>query len=169
MRQKALSFALIFTIWIIFAGRLTKDVIIIGIIAALVTTALYSDMLFRLSNRRTKLTSYIRKSGLILLFIPVFFYEALLAALKVSRHAFERELSFSPGIIKEKTHLTNVSAITILANLITLTPGTLTLDFDTRERVYYIHCLDLRVKEETEAQKKIIGRFEEWLGVIFKR
>jgi len=154
--------------WIIIVGKISDDVIIIGIIASLIATVLFSDMLFRSSNRKFNLLNYIRKIFLLLIFIPVFFYEALISAIKVSIHAFEREPSFSPGIVKVKTHLTSVTAITMLANLITLTPGTLTLDFDKAERVYYIHWIDVNTREDAEARKQIIERFEKWLGVIFK-
>jgi len=155
-------------IWIIFAGRITSDVIIVGTIASLVTTWLYSDLLFRSSNRKRNWSFYIKKLSYILLFIPVFFYEAFIAALKVSKHAFEKKPSFSPGIIKVKTSLRNITALTILANLITLTPGTLTLDFDMREKAFFIHWIDVTTLEEAEARKQVIERFEKWLEVIFK-
>jgi len=102
------------------------------------------------------------------MFIPVFFYEAFMAALKVSKHAFEKEPSFSPGIIKVKTSLRNITALTILANLITLTPGTLTLDFDMREKAFFIHWIDVTTVEEAEARKEVFERFENWLEVIFR-
>ncbi|HLV08819.1 MAG TPA: Na+/H+ antiporter subunit E, partial [Halanaerobiales bacterium] len=129
---------------------------------------LFSNLLFRKKGQPFSLFNYLRKFYFLLLFIPVFFYEAMIAALKVSKHVFERKPSFSPGIVRVKTHLTSITALTILANLITLTPGTLTLDFDKSERVYYIHWIDVTTREEAEARKEIIERFEKWLGVIFK-
>jgi len=168
MRRKVFTFIIVMAIWIIFAGRITSDVIIVGTIASLVTTWLYSDLLFRSSNRKRNWSFYIKKLSYILLFIPVFFYEAFIAALKVSKHAFEKKPSFSPGIIKVKTSLRNITALTILANLITLTPGTLTLDFDMREKAFFIHWIDVTTLEEAEARKQVIERFEKWLEVIFK-
>jgi len=100
--------------------------------------------------------------------VPVFFYEAISAALNVSKHVFEKEPSFNPGIVKVKTELTDVTGLTLLANLITLTPGTLTLDYDRVERAYYIHWIDVETLEEAEMKKKIIARFERWIGVIFR-
>jgi len=168
MRQKFLTFLLVFLMWIIIVGKISTDVVIIGIIASSITTILFSNMLFRFTNRKLNLFDCLRKIFLVIIFIPVFFYEALLAAIKVSFHAFERRSSFSPGIVKVKTKLTNVTAITILANLITLTPGTLTLDFDTTERVYYIHWIDVVNREDEETHRHLIEKFERWLGVIFK-
>ncbi len=168
MRQKCLTFISIFIVWIILTGKISDDIVLMGGLVSLIITFLFSDMLFRLSNRKINILEHLRRVGLILLFVPVFFYEALVAALKVSKHVFEKKPSFSPGIVKVNTHLTNVSAITILANLITLTPGTLTLDFDKSERVYYIHWIDVTTKEEAKTRKKIIEKFEKWLDVIFK-
>ena len=167
MRQRVLTFLIALIIWTILAGSASFEVMLVGIGASLLTTFLFSDMLFRLTNRKTHWFTYIRNSVYFLLFIPVFFYEALIAAIKVSRHTFERNPSFSPGIIKAKTSLTNVSAISLLANLITLTPGTFTLEFDKSERAYYIHWIDVTTKKEAEKKRKIIGRFESWLDVIF--
>ena len=168
MRRKFFTFLITLAIWIIFAGKVTTDVLIVGVIASLVTTWLYSDLLFRSSNRKRDWSFYLKKFLYILLFIPVFFYEAFMAALKVSKHVFEKEPSFSPGIIKVKTSLRNITALTILANLITLTPGTLTLDFDMREKAFFIHWIDVTTVEEAEARKQVIERFENWLEVIFR-
>ncbi len=168
MRQRISAFILIFIVWIIFAGRISADVVLVGIIASLLTTTLFGEMLFRSSNRKFNLLKSLYKIFLVIMFIPVFFYEAIKSAIQVSSYIFKKDISFSPGIIKVKTKLTNVTAITILANLITLTPGTLTLDFDKSERAYYIHWIDVKNKEETDAGKEIIQKFENWLDVIFK-
>lgn len=168
MRRKIFTFIITLSIWIIFAGKVSFDVLVVGSIASLVTTWLYSDLLFRSSNRKRSWYFYLRKFFYIIMFIPVFFYEAFIAALKVSKHAFEKEPSFSPGIVKVKTKLTNITALTILANLITLTPGTLTLDFDMREKAFFIHWIDVTTMEEAETRKHVIERFENWLGVIFQ-
>ena len=167
MRQKILTFLIALFIWIILAGKASFEIILVGVCASLLTSFLFSDMLFRLTNRKTHWFTYIRNTVYFLLFIPTFFYEALVAAIKVSRHTFERNPSFSPGIIKVKTSLINVSAISLLVNLITLTPGTLSLEFDKSERAFYIHWIDVKTKKEAEKKKEIIGLFESWLEVIF--
>ena len=168
MRVNIFSFLLLFGVWIIFTGNLSTDSLIVGIIASLISTYLFKNMLFRFSKKKVNFKLFFKKIFLIIAFIPVFFYEAFVSAIEVSKHVFEKEPSFSPGIVKVKTTLTNVSALTILANLITLTPGTLTLDFDKSERAYYIHWIDVKSSEEAEKRKEIIERFEKWLEVIFQ-
>ncbi|MGM0410007.1 MAG: Na+/H+ antiporter subunit E [Bacillota bacterium] len=168
MRLNIVSFLILYGVWIIFTGNLSLDSLIVGLIASLISTYLFKNMLFRFSKKKINFKLFFKKVFLIIAFIPVFFYEAFISAIKVSKHVFEKEPSFSPGIVKVKTTLTNVSALTILANLITLTPGTLTLDFDKSERVYYIHWIDVKSREEAEKRKEIIERFEKWLEVIFE-
>lgn len=168
MRHKIAAFIIILIVWIIFAGRVSADVLIVGVVASLLTTTLFGEMLFRHSNRKFTFLELVYKIFLIICFIPVFFYEAIKSAVEVSAYIFKKDVSFSPGIIKVSTSLTNVTAITILANLITLTPGTLTLDFDKAERAYYIHWINVKTREEAEARRELIEKFENWLGVIFK-
>jgi multicomponent Na+:H+ antiporter subunit E len=168
MREKVFTFIFVYIVWIILANKISYDILISGVFVSLLSSLLFSNMLFRLSSRKKKLEIYIIKASLILLFIPFFFYEAFISAIKVARHAFEIKPSFSPGIIKVKTKLTNVTAISVLANLITLTPGTLTLDFDISSRSYYIHWIDVITEEEAEIRKKTIEKFEDWLEVIFR-
>ncbi len=168
MLQKVSAFAFLMIVWVIFSGKITADVLIIGSAASLLVTLFFSDMLFREVHHRLPWYHYLRKMALLLLFIPVFFYEAITAALKVSKHVFEKNPSFNPGIVKVKTELTDITGLSLLANLITLTPGTLTLDYDRGEKVYYIHWIDVETVEEAELKKKIIARFERWVGVIFR-
>ena len=168
MLQKISAFIFLMIVWIIFSGKITVDVLIIGSAASLLVTLFFSDMLFREVHRELPWYHYLRKLLLLLLFIPVFFYEAITAALKVSKHVFEKDPSFNPGIVKVKTELTDITGLSLLANLITLTPGTLTLDYDRSEKAYYIHWIDVETVEEAEMKKKIIARFERWVGVIFR-
>lgn len=168
MLQKLSAFSFLLIVWFIFAGKISVDVLIVGSAASFLVTLFFSDMLFREVRRKLPWHHYLRKLALLLLFIPVFFYEAITAALKVSKHVFEKNPSFNPGIVKVKTELRDITGLSLLANLITLTPGTLTLDYDRSESSYYIHWIDVETVEEAELKKKIIARFERWIGVIFR-
>lgn len=168
MLQKLFVFIFLLAVWFIFSGKITVDILIIGTAASLLVTFIFSDMLLRVVHRRLPWYHYLRKLALILIFIPMFFYEAIMASLKVAKHVFEKNPSFNPGIVKVETELTDITGLTVLANLITLTPGTLTLDYDRNEHSFYIHWIDVETLEEAELKKKIIARFERWVGVIFR-
>jgi multicomponent Na+:H+ antiporter subunit E len=71
-----------------------------------------------------------------------------------------------PGIVKVKTSLKSDSARTALANSITLTPGTMTVDI-TDDGYLYIHWINVRTTDVEEASRKIVTPFEWFLAKIF--
>jgi multicomponent Na+:H+ antiporter subunit E len=72
-----------------------------------------------------------------------------------------------PGIVKVKTSLKSTEARTALANSITLTPGTFTVDLDDEEGALYVHWLAVKAEDEEEATREIVSRFEPLLARIF--
>jgi len=77
-------------------------------------------------------------------------------------------LPIKPGIVKIKTKLKNDSALTLLANSITLTPGTLTIDVNKNKGDLYIHWIDVTTTDSIEATNRIGGRFEKTLSEVFE-
>ena len=63
--------------------------------------------------------------------------------------------------------LTTASARTALANCITLTPGTLTIDV-AEGGVFYIHWINVATEDDEAAAREILGRFERYIGKIFE-
>ena len=76
-------------------------------------------------------------------------------------------MPISPGIVKIKTNLTTDSGITALANSITLTPGTLTVDI-TDDGFLYIHWINVKSDDVEQATKLISQKFEWFLKKIFE-
>ena len=74
-------------------------------------------------------------------------------------------MPIKPGIVKVKTGLKSELAKTMLANSITMTPGTLSVDIDGQ--YLYIHWIYVRATEVEEASQRIVGRFEPLLARIF--
>jgi multicomponent Na+:H+ antiporter subunit E len=72
-----------------------------------------------------------------------------------------------PGIVKIKTSLKSDSAITALANSITLTPGTLTVDV-TDDGHLYVHWINIKSTDTDEASKLIAQKFEYFIERIFE-
>jgi multicomponent Na+:H+ antiporter subunit E len=73
------------------------------------------------------------------------FLKALaLANLQVAWIVVQPRLPIRPGIIAFRTRHRSDLGVTLLANSITLTPGTLTVDLSTEGDVLYIHALDIR-------------------------
>lgn len=96
-----------------------------------------------LLNRFIPDTYYFREVKAILFLIFLFIKELILANLEVLKWVYKPKLNFQPGIIALPIDVKNNWEITLLANLITLTPGTLSVDISRDQRFIYIHAIDL--------------------------
>lgn len=96
----------------------------------------------------------------------VFSYYCLKANLDMAYRVIHPKLPIKPGILKIKTELKSTLARTLLANLITLTPGTLTVDIEGE--YLYIHWIYMQTLNIEEATQIIAGRFEAILKRIFE-
>jgi len=101
----------------------------------------------------------------VLVYIPVFIWEMAKANFDVAYRVIWPSMPIEPGIVKVKTSLKSEMGKTFLANSITLTPGTLTVDI--KDQYLYIHWIKVRHKNVDEATKDIVSRFERFLKKIF--
>ena len=100
-----------------------------------------------------------------LIYIVVLFKEIILANLDVAYRVIHPKMPIKPGIVVIKTGLKTDIAKLILANSITLTPGTFTLDILGDKLL--IHWINVKATETAEATQMIGERFEKYLKVIF--
>jgi multicomponent Na+:H+ antiporter subunit E len=96
-----------------------------------------------LFNRFIPDSFYFREVKAIGYLIFLFIKELLLANLEVLKWVYKPKLDFQPGIIALPIDVKKNWEITLLANLITLTPGTLSVDVSRDQRYIYIHAIDL--------------------------
>lgn len=76
-----------------------------------------------------------------------FLVQLLLSALRVAWLAIQPRLRLRPAIIAYPLTVTTDMQITLLANMITLTPGTLSIDVSDDRRTLFIHALDMPDRE----------------------
>jgi multicomponent Na+:H+ antiporter subunit E len=162
MKKRMAQFIISFLTWILLTWSLKPQDIMAGIIVALIVTILtrklFPDDIVRLLNPRRFLFA--------LLYIPYLVYYILLANLDVAYRVLNPYLPINPGIVRVKTNLKNDFAKTILANSITLTPGTLTVEVNGDD--FYVHWINVS-SDNPDVQKEIIlGRFERMLRRIFE-
>ena len=100
-----------------------------------------------------------------LLYIPRFLWEMTKANFDVAYRVLHPKMPINPGIVKVKTKLQSEMGKTFLANSITLTPGTFTVDL--KDEYLYIHCINVRETDIAKVTKDIVGRFEPILLKIF--
>jgi len=75
----------------------------------------------------------------------------------------------NPGIVKISPNLKTDLGITLLANSITLTPGTLTVDIDEDKNDLYIHWINVKKEAITKKPvdcKYICSNFTDWIRRI---
>jgi len=161
-------FGLALIIWILGAwpfvdGKIDVQVFIAGVIASAVIAVLFHEVL---PKEHHIFLSPVRIFW-VLVYIPVFFYYVIKANLDVVYRALHPQMPIRPGIVKIKTALKTESAITALANSITLTPGTLTVDL-TDDGFLYVHWINVKSDDVEQATQLIARRFEWFLQRIFE-
>lgn len=108
----------------------------------------------------------IRVIKFVFVYLPVFIWEMIKANFDVAFRVLSPSLPINPGFVKIKTNLKKDSSKLALANSITLTPGTLTLD--VKEDTLFIHWISVKALDEEEKKKKIGGIFEKILKGVFE-
>jgi multicomponent Na+:H+ antiporter subunit E len=103
----------------------------------------------------------------LLLYIGVVAYYVVKANLDVTYRVLHPAMPIRPGIVKVRTSLKTPTAITMLANSITLTPGTLTVSA-ADDGILYVHWINVRSTDSAEATKHVVSRFEWFLKRIFE-
>lgn len=81
-------------------------------------------------------------------------WEIVLAGLTITRLILRRHLGLQPGVIVVPADVRGDVEVTLLANSITLTPGTWTLDVPRDQSVLYVHALDAPDPEQTRSDIK---------------
>lgn len=161
--RRLIYFILGFIIWMLLTWTTDTQVVIAGLIASAIVAILFHEIL---PKEHHLFISPIRLFWL-LVYLPVFFYYVMKANLDVVYRALHPKMPIKPGIVKIKTELTTESGITALANSITLTPGTLTMDL-TDNGFLYIHWINVKSDDIEEATKHIAHKFEWFLKKIFE-
>ncbi|MGO4887272.1 Na+/H+ antiporter subunit E [Anaerobacillus sp. MEB173] len=86
--------------------------------------------------------------------VMIFFKELILSNVTVIKQILDPKLNIKPGVFAYPTELKSDWEITTLACLITLTPGTVTVDVSMDNKVLYIHAMDIPHKQEVVRQIK---------------
>lgn len=96
----------------------------------------------------------------------LFLVELVVSAVKVSLLALSPRLRLRPAIVAYPLTVTSDAEITLLANLITLTPGTLSVDVSEDRKTLFIHAIDVADGEELIGA--IAGGFETKVLEVFR-
>ncbi|TSA24165.1 cation:proton antiporter [bacterium] len=162
-KSRIVVFFLSLLVWILITMVFSIPSLVAGIIVALITSIFAGEMLIV-----TERKFHFKRIWYTIEYFVKFTWELIKANFHVAYIVIHPLLPIKPGIVKVKTKLKRDSALTMLANSITLTPGTLTVDVDVDNQVLYVHWIDVKSTDIEQTTKDIGGRFEKLLEEIFE-
>lgn len=151
--------AILAFIWSLAIGPFTPANLLAGFVVGYLALAIA----WRGPGRET----YFNKTWIVIGFSLWFAWELIVSNLRMAYYTLAPKSAMHPGIlaIELDSDLTDAE-ITTLANLITLTPGTLSLDVSTDRRALFVHFMDVRDPERT--RRDIRDGFQRRVKELFR-
>jgi multicomponent Na+:H+ antiporter subunit E len=166
MMKKAFLFMLWYLVWCLLAWPPSMQHMIIGIFVASFVSLMTNDM-FSGKPLDTRLNP--ARYMWFLYYVAVFAWECFKANIDVAYRVLHPDLPIKPGTIRVKTSLKSDAGLTFLANSVTLTPGTTSVDIDRDKGLIYIHMLYISDSYDKDSMKlKVVDKFEKILRRIFE-
>ena len=162
------TFIVCFAFWILLTWSFSVQELAAGAVVSL-AVALFSARFF-IHEKAFWLAAPAKFFGLLGYVLFTFPVELVKANVDVAKRVFGGCKNINPGIVKVPVNLESEYGQAMLANSITLTPGTITMDIAEEEgqTYYYIHWIDVATAEPKEAGDAIKGTLEKAVGRIFK-
>jgi multicomponent Na+:H+ antiporter subunit E len=147
---------ILYAFWILLSGLFDAFHLTLGAICCMLVAYLFHDLLFanvRAGDMRVIAVRFIT-------YIPWLIEQIVLANIHVAALVLNPKMPINPRVLTFKTKLeTDISSVT-LANSITLTPGTITMDI--KDGVFYVHALSKKVADDLNT-----GEMEDRVAHIF--
>lgn len=168
--QRLVLFAIAFIFWLALTwpvspvdGSILVGDVVAGVVVAAVVALVMREIIrvnfIRLLNPRCWFWGFV--------YVFVFLYYVVKGGVDVTYRVLHPDVPIRPGIIRVRSILRTETGRTALANSITLTPGTLTIDV-TGDGVFYVHWLYVLTQDDEEAAQKVLRRFEWFIQRIFE-
>jgi multicomponent Na+:H+ antiporter subunit E len=150
--------------WIVLTASLDPQELLTGAVCSAFVAAISHGLLFR-NGIAEKLNP--KRIGYLLAYMPSYILAEIKAHIDVIKRILNPRMPINPGIVKVPTVLKTDMGITGLANAITMTPGTLSVEVVEEEPCLYVHWIDVRATEPEKTEAEIAGGFEKYLRRIF--
>ena len=155
-------FILSLIFWILLTFKLTVPNIIVGVVASLICSLFFGR--FFITNVYKLLQP--KRYFWFIVYLIVFVWECIKANFDVAYRVLHPAMPIRPGIVKVKTSLKSDMAKMLLANSITMTPGTISVDII--DDYLYIHWIYIRSEDPEVYTGIIIGAFEKYIKRIIE-
>lgn len=162
--SRVVLFIISFVVWTLFTFSFDIQHLAIGFLCSLLVTILVGDIY----TQNPWKFKHPERYFWFCYYIPLLFWEMIKANIDVAYRVLHPKLPIKPGIVKVKTELKSETGLTFLANSITLTPGTMSVDIDKENGYLYIHWINVKTKDIEKATEIIVRRFEKILKKIFE-
>jgi len=149
-------------VWLALTSTFELEELLIGVGLCVVLALLLNSYYLKLGLPPFT----IKRLAFFLIYLVVLGWEILKANFDVAYRVVHPKMPIKPGIVIIKTGLKSDIAKMVLANSITLTPGTFTLDV-IGDRLL-IHWINVTTENTEEATQQIGARFEKYLRRIFQ-
>lgn len=154
-------FIILFVVWLVLTFNLSLSNLVVGALAACITTLIFGK--YFVSNIRKFFQP--QRYLWLLLFLIIFIWECLKANIDVAYRVLHPAMPIKPGIVKVKLNLKSDIAKTMLANAITMTPGTISVDLI--DDILFVHWIYVSSFDPEIYSHKVAGRFEKYIKRIF--
>ncbi len=158
------TFLILWATWIVLTLSLDVQELVVGAICAALVSALSYGLLFR-GGIKEKFGA--KRIAYVLAYFPSYLLAEIKSHWDVIKRIINPRMPINPGIVKIKTGLKSDMGLTGLANAITMTPGTLSVEVVEEEPCLYIHWIDVATTDPEKAGEAIGGGFEKYLRRIF--
>lgn len=154
-------YVLLLLLWVLLNAAVTPGILIVGALVAGVITYFFRDGLSFLSGLRLTPAAL----GATVIYVLYFLKELVIANLQMASIVLKPSLPIDPAIVKVRTKLTHPVARLLLANSITLTPGTLSVEI--KGEYLYVHWVRAAGTDIETATQDIAAGFERYLEVMY--
>jgi len=159
-----LEFFALFLFWLALSGRFELRYIIIGAFAAAIVTALTTGIVYANDetgdNQESPLKFALACFFRLLLYIPWLVWAIIKANIQVASLVLNPRMPINPALLQFKTEMRKKISLVTLANSITLTPGTITVDLS--DNTYVVHAIVPEAAGDLES-----GLMQNKIGHVF--
>jgi multicomponent Na+:H+ antiporter subunit E len=155
-------FILSFIFWLLLTFDFSVSNLIVGAVASIICALFFGR--FFITNVYKLLQP--RRYFWFIIYLFIFIWECIKANLDVAYRVLHPAMPIRPGIVKVKTTLKSEMAKMLLANSITMTPGTISVDII--DDYLYIHWIYVRSEDPEVYTPIITGAFEKYIKRIIE-
>ncbi|HIE11604.1 MAG TPA: cation:proton antiporter [Kiritimatiellae bacterium] len=166
MKNRITLFAVCLLVWLLLVwpfgkGSAGAPDVLAGVVAAAVTVAVMREISTERADRWLNPVRWFWAA----VYLVVLAYYIVRANLDVAYRVLHPAMPIRPGIVRVRTRLKGAGARTLLANSITLTPGTLSVEV-TADGEILVHWINVTVTGIERVTERIVGRFEWFISRI---